>query len=82
MFKIGILLLIIIISLLVYCCTKTHFSVSHSVFNNLLRIHYDGKILNNTPDCPICQITFKDNDELITLPCDPRYTVTQALLPH
>jgi nitrogen fixation-related uncharacterized protein len=75
MFKIALVMIIVIVSIFIYCCSSNQYSISNSVLNRLLRVPYDPAIFKENTDCPICQATFQKDDELITLPCDPRHII-------
>ena len=73
MFKIALILLIVTVAAIYHCCNHGGVQISNSVLSRLLKIPYNPEVLKGFTDCPICQECFSKNDELITLPCDPRH---------
>ena len=67
------LIFIVVIAFCIALFTKRHRSIAHNILEKLLKIKFDPTTFGIGKECAICTKAYEKEDQIITLPCDPRH---------
>jgi len=80
MLKITIIIIILVVSLIMCCVSRKRMHINSKIAKKLLRIPYSSEYMKSNKDCAICTTQFEENQQIITLPCDPRHYFHEACI--
>ena len=69
-----IFIFIIVIVVIAKCAImKSQHNLEKGILEKLLKIKFDIKMFGQGKECAICIVSLKQDDLIISLPCDPRH---------
>ena len=67
-----ILVVVVVLSITLYTKWR-HKPIAHNILEQLLKIKFDPSTFGIGKECAICTNEYQKDDQIITLPCDPRH---------